>query len=151
VPGTEDAPGTTQFGRAFHSIYFEVLGEQGYPGLVMFLAITASTFWKLRRVSKKARAHPDLAWLGGLSDAVQSGLMVFMTSGAFVGIAFQPMFWYFIALGVSINAYLWRVEHPETGRPGVPQLPARALEPLAVPDWRSRRAQPGPNRGFPRQ
>ena len=60
----------------------------------MFLALAGSTILKLRRVSRKARAHPDLAWLAGLSDALQSGLAVFMTSGAFVGIAFQPMFWF---------------------------------------------------------
>jgi len=84
LPGTDDNPGSTQFGRAFHSIYFEMLGEQGYPGLIMFLTVAASTFWKLRRVSRKARAHPDLAWLAGRSDAVQCGLLVFMTAGAFL-------------------------------------------------------------------
>jgi len=38
---------------------------------------------------------------------------VFLTSGAFVGISFQPMFWYFVSMGISLNAYMWRVEHQE--------------------------------------
>jgi probable O-glycosylation ligase (exosortase A-associated) len=116
VPGTVDSPGFTEFGRAFHSIYFEVLGEQGYPGLMMFLLLAGSTLYKLRRLSRNVRAYPELEWVGSLSDALQSGLAVFLTAGAFVGIAFQPMFWYFIAMGVSLNAYVWRVEHPEKKR-----------------------------------
>ena len=41
-PATDGQPATIQFGRAFHSIYFEMLGEQGYPGLAIFLLITGS-------------------------------------------------------------------------------------------------------------
>lgn len=110
VPGSGDTPAHIEFGRAFHSIYFEVLGEHGYPGLVIFLLLAGSTFLLLRRLAKKARAFPELQWVVGLSDALQSGLAVFMASGAFVGIAFPPMFWYFISMGVCLNAYMWRVE-----------------------------------------
>ena len=109
VPGMNGEPATMQFGRAFHSIYFEVLGEQGYLGLGLFLSITALTFINLHRIARKAQAHPELAWVAGLANALQSGLAVFMTAGAFVGIAFQPMYWYFVALGISLNAYMQRV------------------------------------------
>ncbi len=50
-----------------------------------------------------------------MSDALQTGLAVFMTAGAFVGIAFQPPFWYFIAMSVSLREYVRRVEA------GIPQ------------------------------
>ena len=123
VPGHDGAGPTIEFGRAFHSIYFEMLGEQGYPGLAMFLSITGIAFMRLRRLAKKARAYPELEWIAAMSDALQSGLAVFMASGAFVGIAFQPMYWYFIAMSISLNAYMWRVEHlelkPETGWRGM--------------------------------
>jgi hypothetical protein len=119
----------------------------------MFLAVAASTIVKLRRVSKKARAHPELEWLAGLSDAVQSGILVFLSSGAFVGIVFQPIFWYFIALGVSVNAYLWRVEHAQPAPVGDPRLPigVRPIDPLALPDWRNRQTHPGLNVRTPRR
>jgi probable O-glycosylation ligase (exosortase A-associated) len=102
--------GYTQFGRAFHSIYFEMLGEQGWPGLAMFLCIAGSMFLSLRRLSQRVRNIPELVWAADLSDALQSGMAVFLTSGAFVGIAFQPMFWYFVAMGISLRAYVTRVE-----------------------------------------
>jgi putative inorganic carbon (hco3(-)) transporter len=137
-----------EFGRAFHSIYFEMLGEQGYPGLAMFLLITGVSFYRLGRVRKKARAHPELGWVTSLADALQSGLAVFMTCGAFVGIAFQPMFWYFIAMSISLNAYMWRVENqeakPQAGwrrmaAPAASFPPAQA----GVSGWRGRLAGSG--------
>nr|WP_294550686.1 putative O-glycosylation ligase, exosortase A system-associated [uncultured Rhodopila sp.] len=145
VPGTLDSPGFSQFGRAFHSIYFEVLGEQGYPGLILFVLLAGSMLVKLRMLSKKVRPYPELEWVVSLSDALQSGLAVFLTAGAFVGIAYQPMFWYFIAMGVSLNAYVWRFEHPESKtsrilraisrRPGsiVPAPASRIAKPPSKP------------------
>jgi putative inorganic carbon (hco3(-)) transporter len=108
-PATETQPAMVQFGRAFHSIYFEMLGEQGYPGLGIFLLITFVSFFRLRRLAARACAYPELEWITSLSNALQCGLAVFMTSGAFVGIAFQPIFWYFIAMNISLNAHMQRV------------------------------------------
>ncbi len=117
VPGFNGGLPTIEFGRAFHSIYFEVLGEQGFPGLFMFLTLVGVTMVRLHFVARRVRKIPELQWVAGLSDALQAGLAVFLSSGAFVGIAFQPMFWYFISMSISLNAYMWRVEH---GRGAVP-------------------------------
>jgi probable O-glycosylation ligase (exosortase A-associated) len=145
VPGHGADPGHVEFGRAFHSSYFEVLGEHGYPGLFIFLALAGSTLLMLRRIAKKARPHPELNWLAGLSDALQSGLAVFLTSGAFVGLAFQPMFWYFVSMGVCLNAHLWRVERAGVAVPkgwrAMAIRSARPSSPIAeVPGWRQRAA-----------
>jgi putative inorganic carbon (HCO3(-)) transporter len=129
VPGTDNEAGHTEFGRAFHSIYFEVLGEHGYPGIAIFLTLAGTMFLKLHRIAKRARSYPELQWVGALADALQSGLAVFMSSGAFVGIAFQPMFWYFVALGVSLNAYVWRVER---------------AQPVGLNGWRAAAARTAP-------
>lgn len=150
VPGLNGQGPTIEFGRAFHSIYFEMLGEQGYPGLILFLAITALTFMNLRRTAKKARAYPELEWVAAFSDALQSGLAVFMSAGAFVGIAFQPMYWYFIAMGVSLNAYMWRVERqqiqPTEGWRSLAMQAFDAARPQAIrPGWRTRGSGPAPN------
>ncbi|HEY2132868.1 MAG TPA: putative O-glycosylation ligase, exosortase A system-associated [Acetobacteraceae bacterium] len=139
VPGTQSSPPTIQFGRAFHSVYFEMLGEQGYPGLAMFLLLTVLVFLKLRRITKRARGDPQLEWAADLADALQSGLAVFMTCGAFVGIAFQPAYWYFVAMSVSLSAYMWRAENqaaaPQAGwrrMAAVGGLPS-PVTPLATP------------------
>lgn len=111
LPGTAANPGgEIQFGRAFHSIYFEVLGEQGWPGLAMFLTIAFLALWNTFTVARAAKRNPDFAWCGGLAIAIRSGLIAFLSAGAFVGIAFQPMFWYFVAVTVCLRAYIQRAE-----------------------------------------
>ncbi len=116
MPPDELNPGGyIQVGRAYHSIYFEMLGDLGYPGLLMFLTAAASSLFSLLRLSRKCRRIPDLVWVADMSDAVQSGMLVFLTSGAFVGIAFQPPFWYFVAMGVSLRAYVYHAERAEVG------------------------------------
>jgi putative inorganic carbon (hco3(-)) transporter len=154
-PDAGNPAGVIMNGRAYHSIYFEVLGELGWPGLIMFLSAAASSFFSLISLSRKCRKIPDLVWAADMSDAVQSGLLVFLTSGAFVGIAFQPPFWYFVSLGVCLRAYVWHAERAEvsamTGwravaqqrREGTEESPGwkappvlPAPEPLRPPGWR---------------
>jgi len=114
VPGNSLNPaGSVENGRAWHSIYFEVLGELGWPGLFMFLLAGGSSIFSLLRLSRKCRNVPDLVWVADMSDAVQSGMLVFLTSGAFVGIAFIPSFWYFVSMGICLRAYVWHAERAE--------------------------------------
>jgi putative inorganic carbon (hco3(-)) transporter len=150
IPGTDTQPGHTEFGRAFHSVYFEVLGEHGYPGIVIFLLLAGSTLFMLRRLARKAQPYPELQWVVGLSNALQSGLAVFLSCGAFVGIAFQPMFWYFISMSVSLNAYMWRVERQdavaEAGWRAMAFRPAAGPPgPADAADWRNRAPRPALN------
>lgn len=123
--------GETEFGRAFHSIYFEVLGEQGWVGFGLFLTLGIGSVLGLRRLTRRTRDVPHLAWCAAMSDALQSGLMVFLSAGAFVGIAFQPMFWYFIAMSISLRQYVRRAE-----------LAQQAGAALPVAPWRSGRVTP---------
>lgn len=107
-PAEGGSPATIVFGKAFHSTYFEVLGEHGWVGLGIFLAVVAITYFRLYTLARRVRPIPELKWVADLADALQSGMAVFLTAGAFVSLGFQPMFWYFVALSVSLDAYVWR-------------------------------------------
>jgi probable O-glycosylation ligase (exosortase A-associated) len=144
-PDDEHPGGYLQTGRAYHSIYFEMLGDLGYPGLIMFVTVIGSSLFSLIRLSRKCRKLPDLVWVADMSDAVQSGMLVFLTSGAFVGLAFQPPFWYFVAMGVCLRAHVWHAERleaaPATGWRLAAQR-ARETAPNAEPVWRNPPAPP---------
>lgn len=140
-PDAYNPGGYIQNGRAFHSIYFEVLGEQGWPGIVIFLMTSALTMWTLFRITRRTAKIPELQWCSSLAVALQAGLIAFLTAGAFVGIAFQPMFWYFVAATISLRAYLQRVEAADN----VPSVGWRATahrnlgtqsSPLQTGGWR---------------
>lgn len=96
--------------RAFHSIYFEMLGEQGWVGLGMFLAIAALSFFSLWGVIRRCKDNPQLRWCGDLSKAIMSAMVILMTCGAFIGIAFQPFLYYVFAISLALREWLYRVE-----------------------------------------
>jgi probable O-glycosylation ligase (exosortase A-associated) len=140
VPGTSEEPAHVETGRAYHSSYFEVLGEQGFPGLAMFLSLVALTFWRLGRMRRMTKGVPDFEWVTSLCSAVEVGLAVFLTSGAFVSLAFQPMVWYFVAITLCLNGYLYNAQRMgEPVKPGWRANGAGLAEasPL-LNDWRSK-------------
>ena len=165
-PDASNPGGLIVNGRAYHSCYFEVLGEQGFPGLAIFLIAVGSSFLSLLKLARRAKRDPELIWIADLSDALQAGIAVFMTCGAFVGIAFQPMIWFFVALSISARAYMKRIERAalvtspsswRLGRGTAPAaLPGASPDPgplpagrAGVPNWRHRALTPGAN-GQPR-
>jgi probable O-glycosylation ligase (exosortase A-associated) len=127
--------GEVQSGRAWHSIYFEMLGELGWPGLSMFLMVIGSTYFSLLRLSRKCRKLPEFAWVADMSDAILSGLAAFLSAGAFVGIAFQPPFWYFVSMAVCLRAYVTRAERSEPQGSRVAALRRREEIAAGVSMW----------------
>jgi putative inorganic carbon (HCO3(-)) transporter len=95
-------------GKAFHNIYFEVLGEQGIVGFLTYIAIISLTLWRLRQVRKKCR--DKLRWAYELAVALGDSMTVFMIGGCFIGIAYQPYVFYILALAVSLEQYVLRYE-----------------------------------------
>ncbi|MBL0769874.1 putative O-glycosylation ligase, exosortase A system-associated [Sphingopyxis sp. XHP0097] len=122
--------------RAYHSSYFEMLGEQGYPGLAMWLLLHAIGLVQMerlrRRYLKTRRAEEQ--WIAPLATALQHGHIVYMVGSLFVGIAFQPFIYMMLALEMGLSTYCRRREdeagwRPLTARPA--QVPARRAAPAA--------------------
>lgn len=88
-------------GMAFHSIYFEILGELGIPGFILFLAILLLTVKGYMRVINVKR-DPNDQWLPDLSRFMLITLLIYLAGGAFIGIAFQSYFYYISALSVAM-------------------------------------------------
>lgn len=106
-------------GKAFHSIYFEVLGELGYPGLILMLSMFAITFVHLVRLRRQTRDEPDLEWVRDLALALTTSLIIYMVGGAFVGVAFQPLHYDWMSLTVALAAYLARYRREQLAEAGV--------------------------------
>lgn len=118
-------------GRAYHSSYFEMLGEQGFPGLAIWLFIHLGGIWRmewLRRHYMK-RARPDEQWVAPLALALQNGQIIYMVGSLFVGIAFQPFIYMLIALQIGLDTYLGRRRKEAAFRPIGAKTPKARLEP----------------------
>jgi putative inorganic carbon (HCO3(-)) transporter len=91
----------TQTGKAFHNIYFEVLGEHGYVGLIQYLLMIWLVFKFTSRLKKKGHQSSD-AWIGQASVALQDALIIYCVCGMFIGVAYYPWLYYFLALSVCL-------------------------------------------------
>jgi hypothetical protein len=128
-------------GRAFHSIYFEVLGEHGWIGLAIFFSIFAVFFLDMRRIRRQVRHRPDLEWLGDLARSLSHSVLIFLAGAAFVGIAFYPLQYYLFALAVSASAALRRAAAAP-----VPKSVEARIAPALPGGWRQRVEHMTPSR-----
>lgn len=108
----------TDRGRAYHSAYFEVLGEQGYFGFFLWALLHIGCFVRteaIRRMYRK-RDGPREAWISPFALALQQGHVVYMIGSLFVGIAYQPFIFMMLSLQIGLDTYLTRLRK-EASRP----------------------------------
>ena len=100
--------------RAYHSAYFEMLGEQGYAGLLLWAWIQLLGTWQMERLSRrwKGRTSPHEAWVAPLATALQLSQLVYFLGALFVGIAYQPVMFMIIGLQCGLWSYCRRIDAP---------------------------------------
>ncbi len=81
-----------------HSIYFEVLAEQGYVGLLLFLLMWILTLRSGRWIIKNARNHKELKWAGDFAAMLQVSLIAYAVGGAFLGLAYFDLPYHLMAM-----------------------------------------------------
>ena len=109
--------------HAAHSIYFQVLGNHGYVGLLIFLALWVSTWRTAGRLIKLGSKDPDLAWLKDFGGMLQVSYIAFLVGGAFLSLVYFDFPYYLMALAVV--AHQWASRRS--------QWP----DPVKVPAWQS--------------
>ncbi|WP_423823466.1 putative O-glycosylation ligase, exosortase A system-associated [Salinisphaera sp. SPP-AMP-43] len=86
-------------GRAIHSIFFEVLGEQGFVGLALFIALMAAGYIGLARIRKKARAGPpENAFFGDLASMLQVSLVAYAAAGSLLPMPYIDFLYQMLAI-----------------------------------------------------
>jgi len=89
--------------RAVHSAWFGIFAEVGYPGLAIFIAIFASSWWACRRTRRLARRGEITESLGRFAIGLESALVAFAIGGAFVSYHYNEMLWHFFALTMALE------------------------------------------------
>jgi probable O-glycosylation ligase (exosortase A-associated) len=85
--------------RSAHSIYFQVLGDHGFIGLGLFLALLAITIRSLQRLKAfSAHAGPGHEWVGAYANGMQIGLLGYTVSGAFLSLGYFDLFYAYVAI-----------------------------------------------------
>jgi len=92
--------------RAVHSNYFEVLGEQGYIGILMYLSIIALCVINARKYALKCVDRDDLKWAAALLLGLQFSIIGYAVNGLTVNMAYIDLFYYLIAMVVLLISYI---------------------------------------------
>ena len=98
-------------GRAYHSSYFEMLGEQGFPGLILFLLIHAAGLIRMEAMRRRYRTEEGAkAWISPLATALQNAQIIYLVGALFVGIAWQPFVYMLLAVQIGFDTIVRRID-----------------------------------------
>lgn len=74
--------------HAAHSIYFQVLGEHGYVGLILFVLIWFFALRTAGEIRKDALKRAETQWLHHLAGMCQVSLIGYAVGGAFLSLSY---------------------------------------------------------------
>jgi len=99
-------------GRAYHSSFFEMLGEQGWPGLIIWITLHLIGLWQMERIQRRWKNAEDEAerWISPLAAALQMGALIYLVGATFQGIAYQPVMLMLVGLQIGLNTYCARID-----------------------------------------
>ena len=99
-----------------HSIYFQVLGEHGFPGLMLFLLLAFSSWWSGGKLARHFLQHSEFTGseesreLYEYAKMVQLSLIPFLISGAFLGLAYFDLYYQLVATVVLLKSFAQRLD-----------------------------------------
>ena len=117
--------------HAAHSIYFQVLGEHGFIGLGLYVALMLAALKYCWSILRKTKGMKDL-WQNKLTRIIQTSLLAFFVGGAALSMAYYDLFVILLVLLPQIAGLLpekikvdtkWRAQD----RPGPDLSPAPAM------------------------
>lgn len=105
-----------------HSIYFQILGDHGFIGLFIYLAMWFTTYRMAGNLKKLTENRPDILWIRDLGRMIQVSLIGFFVGGAFLSLAYWDVPFYILVLVVTLDRFARKSEAPipETTNPSIP-------------------------------
>ena len=102
----------TDEARAFHSSFFELLGEQGYPGLILWLMLHGLGVWQMEKTYRrwKGKTEESEAWISPLAAALQIASLIYLVGATFQGIGYQPVMLMIVGLQIGLYSYVQRLD-----------------------------------------
>ncbi len=115
-----------------HSIYFEVMGEHGFPGFFMFMSLMGLTWFKASGIIRACKKDPNNKWASDLAAMIQVSMIGYAAGGAFLGLAYFDYYYHLIALVVITWILVFKPDFYTA------IAPKAGPKPLARPDMSGR-------------
>lgn len=99
----------TYTAKAAHSIYFEVMGDLGFVGLVLFLAILMRAFWSRREIKRTAtQLGETYQWARDMADMLMLAVLAYMVGGAAVSLGYFEVIYMIVMLMELLRLHVSR-------------------------------------------
>lgn len=98
--------------HAAHSIYFQVLGEHGWFGLLIYLALMFATWRTGSAIVRIAGNRPELKWAVDMATMCQVSLIGFWVGGAFLSLAYFDVPYYVMVVLVAVKVIVEKEVNP---------------------------------------
>jgi putative inorganic carbon (hco3(-)) transporter len=110
------------FGHDAHSIYFNLIGEHGWVGFGLFMILVTMVVLRLYHLRRLARGHPEIAWAGNYAHMLQASIAAYLTTGAFLSVAYMDIAYQIFILAPVIHAVALRqlAAGPPEGATAIP-------------------------------
>lgn len=92
--------------RAAHSIYFQVLGEHGYVGLILYLMTFILGYRVCTRIRKETKGQADVQWIHQFAGMFQVSLVGYAVGGAFLSLAYFDLPYNVMVLIIACKYWL---------------------------------------------
>ena len=115
--------------RAYHSSFFEMLGEQGWPGFFAWMLLQAMGLIQMERIRRRWRGRSGAReqWQAPLATSLQYAQIIYLVGATFQGIAYQPFILMLIGVQIGLWTYCKRLDKPQRARrQALPVQPAPA-------------------------
>jgi probable O-glycosylation ligase (exosortase A-associated) len=110
--------------RDVHSIYFEIMGEQGFFGFGLFMLLGLMAWIRAQQIIKRCKKDPDKKWAADLAAMIQVSLVGYAAGGAFLGMAYFDLPYHLmiiLVLAAKFSGVL--VKHEVPVRPSESKVP----------------------------
>lgn len=112
--------------HAAHSIYFQIMGEHGFVGLLIYLTLGVLTWRTGSWIIKRTGTDPELKWANTLATMIQVSLLGFAVGGAFLSLAYFDVTYYLMAAIVATRVIVEReLKAKMPARPDYATAPGR--------------------------
>src|ERR1051325_6763069 len=91
-----------------HNIFFEMMAEHGFVGLVLFCLLILVSYRSCGTVQRRTRHDLGLYWIGDLARATQVALVAFVAGGCFVSIASNPFLYLLAGVAAGTRSLMER-------------------------------------------
>lgn len=122
--------------RAFHSVYFEILGEHGFIGFTLFGILALVAAYNCRWIRIRTKYRPELKWAHELSNMLFLSLVGYAVGGAFLNMAFYDLLYHLLTI-IMVAKILVHQNLTETIKAKMPP-PLHSGAPAPLPAYQTR-------------